>query len=64
MCLSAVYHDEIKKENLLCADVTSIETQGDTLTLTDLFGRRVTVEGTLLRADLTGGTVVLALKEA
>ena len=59
MCLSTVYRNEVKKENILCSDVTSIEAEGGTITLTDLFGRTLTVEGTLRRADLTGGTVVL-----
>lgn len=59
MCLSAVYRNEKTKENLLCSDVTTIEQSGGIVTLTDLFGRKMEVEGSLLRADLTGGTVVL-----
>jgi predicted RNA-binding protein len=59
MCLSSVYKNEQTKENLLASDVSTIETDGGTVTLTDLFGRRITVEGTLKRADLTGGVVIL-----
>ncbi len=59
MCLSSVYKNEQAKENLLASDVAAIETDGGTVTLTDLFGRRLTVEGTLKRADLTGGVVIL-----
>ncbi len=59
MCLSSAYKNEQKKENLLASDVAAIETDGGTVTLTDLFGRRLTVEGTLKRADLTGGVVIL-----
>ena len=59
MCLSNVYWNEKTKENLLASDVASIDMDGDTITLTDLFGRRTTVEGTLKRADLTGGVVIL-----
>ena len=59
MCLSNVYKNEQAKENLLASDVAAIETDGGTVTLTDLFGRRLTVEGTLKRADLTGGVVIL-----
>ena len=59
MCLSSVYKNEQAKENLLASDVASIETAGGTVTLTDLFGRTFTVEGTLKRADLTGGVVIL-----
>ncbi len=63
MCLSSVYKNEQRKENLLCADVAVIESDGRTVTLTDLFGRRVSVEGFVRRADLTGGTVVLEVRE-
>ena len=63
MCLSTVYRNEMKKENVLCSDVTTIEQEGGTITLTGLFGRRLTVEGTPRRTDLTGGTVVLEIAE-
>ena len=59
MCLSNVYKNEQSKENLLASDVAAIETDGDVVTLTDLFGRKLSVEGTLKRADLTGGVVIL-----
>ena len=59
MCLSNVYRNEKAKENLLASDVATIDTDGDTITLTDLFGRKTTVDGTLKRADLTGGVVIL-----
>lgn len=59
MCLSSVYKNEQAKENLLASDVASIESGNGTVTLTDLFGRTLTVEGTLKRADLTGGVVIL-----
>lgn len=63
MCLSAVYKNEQKKENLLCTDVTTIESDGRTVTLTDLFGRQVSITGFVRRADLTAGTVVLEVTE-
>jgi len=59
MCLASVYKNEQSKENLLCSDVSAIEMGEGSVTLTDLFGRRLTVEGTLKRADLTGGVVIL-----
>ena len=59
MCLSNVYKNEKSKENLLASDVAAIETDGNVVTLTDLFGRKLSVEGTLKRADLTGGVVIL-----
>ena len=62
MCLSNVYKNEKSKENLLASDVAAIETDGGTITLTDLFGRKTTVEGTLKRADLTGGVVIIEIR--
>ncbi|MDY6443948.1 MAG: CooT family nickel-binding protein [Bacteroidales bacterium] len=59
MCLSNVYKNEKSRENLLASDVAAIETDGNVVTLTDLFGRKLSVEGTLKRADLTGGVVIL-----
>lgn len=59
MCLSNVYKNEKTKENLLASDVASIDLDGGIVTLTDLFGRKTSVEGTLKRADLTGGVVIL-----
>ena len=59
MCLSNVYKNEQTKENLLASDVAAIETADGTVTLTDLFGSTIKVEGTLKRADLTGGVVIL-----
>lgn len=59
MCLSNVYKNEKAKENLLASDVASIDMDGGVITLTDLFGRKIAVEGTLKRADLTGGVVIV-----
>ena len=59
MCLSNVYQNEKSKENLLASDVAAIDMDGGMITLTDLFGRKTIVEGTLKRADLTGGVVIL-----
>lgn len=62
MCLSSVYKNEKAEENLLASDVASIEAEDGTVTLTDLFGRRLSVRGTLKRADLTGGVVILRVE--
>ena len=59
MCLSSVYRNECARENLLASDVALIECDGATVTLTDLFGRKTTVEGAIARADLPGGVVIL-----
>ena len=62
MCLSSVYQNEKAKENLLASDVAAIDVDGGTVTLTDLFGRKTTVEGTVKSADLTGGIVILQVR--
>jgi len=59
MCLSTVYQKEATKDNLLCSDVAAIDCDEGVVTLTDLFGRKVRFEGSILHADLTGGVVIL-----
>ena len=61
MCLSTVYRNEKQEENILCRFVSSITAEGDTLTFTDIMGETVTVTGRLVCADLTAGTVVVAV---
>lgn len=63
MCLSNVYKNEKSRENLLLQDVAAIDADGGKVTLTDLFGRKLTVEGTVRHADLTGGVVILEVAE-
>ena len=62
MCLSTVYKNEKSRENILCSDVSAIDVDGKNVTLTDLFGRKLTVEGSIKRADLTGGVVILEVR--
>ncbi len=59
MCLSTVYKNEKKPENEVLKNVMRIECGGGKVTLTDIMGREAVVEGEVLSADLTGGTVVL-----
>ncbi len=59
MCLSNVYRDEKTKENLLASDVSCIDMDDGVVTLTDLFGRKTVVQGSIRHADLTGGVVIL-----
>jgi len=58
MCLSTVYKNSAGDDNVYCKFVSKIEIEGDTLIFTDIMGDRVTAQGRLLSADLTGGTVV------
>lgn len=59
MCLSTAYKNEISDETALMSNVMVVECGDGTVTLTDLMGRQMTVEGTLLKADLTDGYVIL-----
>ena len=61
MCLSTVYRNEKQEENVLCKFVSSIKAEGDTLTFTDIMGENTTITGRLVSADLTAGTVIVAV---
>ena len=59
MCLSTVYKNEKTPENMVLQNVRLINGADGRVTLTDIMGREAVVEGEVLSADLTGGTVVL-----
>jgi len=59
MCLSTVYKNEKTPENVVLGNVMLISCDNGVITLTDIMGREAVVEGEILSADLTGGTVVL-----
>ena len=62
MCLSTVYKNEKTPENVVLGNVMQITCDGGKVTLTDIMGREAVVEGEIISADLTGGTVVLRTK--
>jgi predicted RNA-binding protein len=62
MCLSTVYKNEKTPENVVLGNVMLINCDNGVVTLTDIMGREAVVEGEILSADLTGGTVVLKTK--
>ena len=62
MCLSTVYKNEKTPENVVLGNVMMITCENGKVTLTDIMGREAVVEGEILSADLTGGTVVLKTK--
>lgn len=59
MCLSTAYENEISEATAIMNNVMELECSGNQVTLIDLMGRRMTVEGTLLKASLTDGFVIL-----
>lgn len=62
MCLSTVYNAEKKPGNEVLTNVMLIECQDGIVTLTDIMGREVVIEGEIAKADLTGGTVIVRPK--
>lgn len=62
MCLSTVYKNEKAPENMVLSNVMQIFCENGVVTLTDIMGREAQVEGEVMSADLTGGTVVLRTK--
>lgn len=60
MCLSTVYRGAKTPENVILRNVMLIECNQGVVTLTDIMGREEKVEGEIVSADLTGGTVVVA----
>jgi len=62
MCLSTVYKNEKTPENQVLSNVMLISCKDGFITLTDILGREAVVEGEILTADLTGGTVVVKTK--
>ncbi len=59
MCLSTAYRNEISDETAIMKNVMQVECTADKVILTDLMGRTCEVEGTLQKADLTEGWVIL-----
>jgi predicted RNA-binding protein len=59
MCLSTAYKNEISEETAVMNNVMEVECSENTVTLIDLMGRRCTIEGSLLKASLTDGYVIL-----
>ena len=62
MCLSTVYRNHLQPEDIIMKNVMTIENKDGVIVLTDLMERQVAVEGTLEKANLVDGYVVI--KEA
>ena len=62
MCLSTVYKNKMAPEAVVMRNVMSIECRDGMVILTDLMERQVAIEGTLEKANLVDGYVVV--KEA
>ena len=62
MCLSTVYKNTLAPETIILKNVMRIECKDGMVILTDLMERQVAIEGSLERANLVDGYVVV--KEA
>ena len=59
MCLSTAYKNEISEQTAIMNNVMTVECSENHVKLIDLMGRELTVEGSLLKASLTDGYVIL-----
>ena len=59
MCLSTVYKNSMAPETVLMKNVMSIECHDGMVILTDLMERQMAIEGTLEKANLVEGSVVI-----
>ena len=59
MCLSTVYRNKLAPEAVVMKNVMSIECKDGTIILSDLMERQVAIEGTLEKANLVEGFVVI-----
>ena len=59
MCLSTAYRNKLAPEAVVMKNVMSIECKDGTIILTDLMERQMAIEGTLEKANLVDGDVVI-----
>ena len=59
MCLSTVYKNSMAPEAVLMKNVMSIECRDGMVILTDLMERQMAIEGTLEKANLVDGYVIV-----
>ena len=63
MCLSTVYRNSVTPDEIIMKNVMAIEQKDGVILLTDLMARQVAVEGTLEKANLVDGYVVIKEKK-
>ena len=59
MCLSTVYRNTLTPEAVVMKNVMTIESKDGVIILTDLMERQVAIEGTLEKANMVDGYVVI-----
>ena len=63
MCLSTAYYNSKDEDKIAARYVAEIRSEGDTVVLVDVMGSELTIEGTVVYVDLTGGTVIVRTKD-
>ena len=63
MCLSTAYINEIEDSRVVMKNVMTVECRNGNVVLTDLFGHCLEIAGTLLKASLTDGYVIINSEE-
>ena len=63
MCLSTAYYESKDENNVAARYVSEIRINGKEITLTDVMGMEIKIEGSLTYVDLTGGTVLIHTEE-
>ena len=59
MCLSTVYRNTLTPDAVVMKNVMTIESKDGVIVLTDLMERQMAIEGTLEKANLVDGYVVI-----
>lgn len=59
MCLSTVYKNKMSPETIVMKNVMCVECRDGLVILTDLMERQVAIEGTLEKANLVDGYVIV-----
>ena len=59
MCLSTVYKNTMSPESVAMRNVMAIECKDGCVILTDLMERQLVIQGTLERANLVDGFVIV-----
>ena len=59
MCLSTVYKNTLKPENIMMKNVMKIECRDGMVIITDLMEHQMAIEGTLEMANLVDGICII-----
>lgn len=59
MCLATAYKNAQESEQIICDNITKITVDGNVVTLVDIIGEEIKVEGTISMVDLTKSVVII-----